>query len=222
MKENMWAIETDFRITKDSVVVCMHDATIDRTTNGTGKVKDMKLRQLRRLQILEVNSSKTITRRYDYAALTAREKRIPTMEDYFRICRKGGCIPFIELKEDNGVINRMNAAIEKYGFKGRCIVSSTRLELLKAYRASGGTERIHLIFAKKKDIPALLELGNAALAFNYKDLDSNWDELKDLVEYCHSLGLKICFRAVDTPETARKSLALGIDYMPTNNLWYLP
>lgn len=176
MKENMWAIETDFRMTADSVVVCMHDATLDRTTNGTGKVRDMKLRQLRKLQI----------------------------------------------KEDDGVIVRMNAAIEKYGFKGRCIVSSTKLELLKAYRASGGTERIHLIFAKKKDIPVLLELGNAALAFNYKDLDSNMDKLKELVDYCHSLGLKICFRAVDTPEAARKSLSLGIDYMPTNNLWRLP
>lgn len=222
MKENMWAIETDFRMTADSVVVCMHDATLDRTTNGTGKVRDMSWRQLCRLQIQEVNSSNTMTRRYEYASLTARQKRIPTMEDYFRICRRGGCIPFIELKEDDGVIARMNAAIEKYGFKGRCIVSSTRLELLKAYRASGGTERIHLIFAKKEDIPELLELGNAGLAFNYKDLDSNMDELKELVDYCHSLGLKICFRAVDTPEAARKSLFLGIDYMPTNNLWRLP
>ena len=33
----VWAIETDFRITRDSQVVCMHDATLERTTTGQGK-----------------------------------------------------------------------------------------------------------------------------------------------------------------------------------------
>src|SRR5690554_341347 len=32
--------EIDPRLTKDSVVILMHDATLDRTTNGTGKVSD--------------------------------------------------------------------------------------------------------------------------------------------------------------------------------------
>ena len=44
-------------------------------------------------------------------------------------------------------------------------------------------------------------------------------DVYQLVDYCHSLGLKICFRAVDTQEDLERSLALGIDYLPTNNLW---
>src|SRR5690606_17460110 len=42
--------EIDPRLTKDSVVVLMHDATLDRTTTGTGKVADytwVELQQLR-------------------------------------------------------------------------------------------------------------------------------------------------------------------------------
>ena len=33
-------IETDVRITKDNELVLIHDSTLDRTTNGTGKVCD--------------------------------------------------------------------------------------------------------------------------------------------------------------------------------------
>ena len=40
-------IEIDIRITKDGELVIIHDATVDRTTNGTGKVKDFTLAQLK-------------------------------------------------------------------------------------------------------------------------------------------------------------------------------
>ena len=222
-----WAIETDFRNTADGQVVCMHDATLDRTTTGTGKVKDYTLEELRHLAIKEVNTA-AAQRRYDYSSLTPRQVRIPTMEDYFRICRRSGCVAFIELKEDDGIIEKMNRDIEKYGLQGRCIVSSGNRKLLKAYRDSGGKERIHLIFAKMEDIPMLLELGNAALAFNYPDLNApisleyggrKIESLGELVDLCHSLGLKICFRAVDNPQAERQSMELGLDYFPTNNMW---
>ena len=42
-------IETDIRVTKDGELVLMHDATVDRTTNGTGKVIDYTLEELRQL-----------------------------------------------------------------------------------------------------------------------------------------------------------------------------
>jgi glycerophosphoryl diester phosphodiesterase len=34
-------VEFDVRLTKDSVLVIMHDADVDRTTNGTGKIADL-------------------------------------------------------------------------------------------------------------------------------------------------------------------------------------
>ena len=39
-------IETDVRITRDDVVVVFHDATLDRTTNGTGPVDQWHLADL--------------------------------------------------------------------------------------------------------------------------------------------------------------------------------
>ena len=40
-------IETDIRVTKDGELVLFHDPTVDRTTNGTGKVIDYTLEELR-------------------------------------------------------------------------------------------------------------------------------------------------------------------------------
>lgn len=43
--------EIDPRLTKDSVVILMHDATVDRTTNGTGKVADFTWAELKELRL---------------------------------------------------------------------------------------------------------------------------------------------------------------------------
>lgn len=45
-------LETDVRMTKDSVLVLMHDETVDRTTTGSGKVRSHTLGELRELRLL--------------------------------------------------------------------------------------------------------------------------------------------------------------------------
>ncbi len=44
-------IELDLSLTKDSVVVIMHDVTIDRTTDGKGKPSDYTLAELKKLHL---------------------------------------------------------------------------------------------------------------------------------------------------------------------------
>lgn len=43
--------EIDPRLTKDSVIVLMHDATLERTTNGTGKVSDYTYEELKQFNL---------------------------------------------------------------------------------------------------------------------------------------------------------------------------
>jgi glycerophosphoryl diester phosphodiesterase len=43
--------EIDPRLTKDSVIVLMHDATLDRTTNGTGKLSDHTWEEVKKLRL---------------------------------------------------------------------------------------------------------------------------------------------------------------------------
>lgn len=42
-------VETDVRVTSDGVVVCIHDATVDRTTDGSARVADLDFTRISRL-----------------------------------------------------------------------------------------------------------------------------------------------------------------------------
>lgn len=48
-------VEVDLRTTKDGHLIVMHDATVDRTTNGKGKVNEMTLGEVKRLQVFNRN-----------------------------------------------------------------------------------------------------------------------------------------------------------------------
>lgn len=51
--------EIDPRLTKDSVVILMHDATLERTTNGTGKVSNYTLEELELLNLKDYQGNLT-------------------------------------------------------------------------------------------------------------------------------------------------------------------
>lgn len=63
--------EIDPRLTRDSVIVLMHDATIDRTTNGTGRVSDYTWEELRQFRLRDRDGNLT-------------PYRIPTLEECIR------------------------------------------------------------------------------------------------------------------------------------------
>ncbi|MCH7402469.1 glycerophosphodiester phosphodiesterase family protein [Belliella kenyensis] len=52
-------IEFDVALTKDSVMVLMHDNTVDRTTNGSGKVIDMTFEEIRNLRLKDNDGNLT-------------------------------------------------------------------------------------------------------------------------------------------------------------------
>jgi glycerophosphoryl diester phosphodiesterase len=65
--------EFDVRRSRDGRLICIHDATLDRTTNGTGRVSDQTLEELRRL---DAGSW------FDPAF---RGERIPTVDEVFAL-----------------------------------------------------------------------------------------------------------------------------------------
>jgi glycerophosphoryl diester phosphodiesterase len=52
-------LEVDPRYTKDGAIVLHHDATLDRTTNGTGRVADMTLDELKKLRLKDPSGGLT-------------------------------------------------------------------------------------------------------------------------------------------------------------------
>lgn len=63
--------EIDPRLTKDSVIVLMHDPTLDRTTTGTGKVSDYTWKELQKLRLKDHSGKVT-------------DCKIPTLEEVIK------------------------------------------------------------------------------------------------------------------------------------------
>jgi glycerophosphoryl diester phosphodiesterase len=76
IKNSVDFVEIDLRTTKDSVLVIMHDATVDRMTNGKGKISDLTYAELKKLEVID--KTKDTTAIY----------RIPTFEEVLKTCKK--------------------------------------------------------------------------------------------------------------------------------------
>lgn len=75
-------IECDVRMTGDSTLVLMHDETVDRTTNGSGKVADYALSDLKQLHLTDAEGNETPYRipTLDEALQWGKEKVIFTLD----------------------------------------------------------------------------------------------------------------------------------------------
>ena len=49
LEESIFGVEFDVHLAADGVPIIIHDTTVDRTTNGTGKVAEKSLAQLQSL-----------------------------------------------------------------------------------------------------------------------------------------------------------------------------
>jgi len=82
-------VEIDLRTTKDGFLVLSHDATVDRTTDGTGNVKDLTLAGIKQLKI-------------DAPGLdgvpNASEYHIPEFKDVLQAC-KGKINIYLDFKD---------------------------------------------------------------------------------------------------------------------------
>ena len=85
---------------RDGTVVLMHDKTVDRTTNGVGRVRDLSLEQL---QQLDAGSWKNPR----YA-----DERIPTLADALKLLKDTDCQPVIEIKAE-GISKKVVEEIRK-------------------------------------------------------------------------------------------------------------
>ena len=52
-------IECDVSMSKDSILVLMHDKTLDRTTTGQGNITDLTYEELKKLQLIDNNGNVT-------------------------------------------------------------------------------------------------------------------------------------------------------------------
>lgn len=115
-------LETDLRLSSDGVFVCIHDATVDRTTDGSGRVAGMTLE--------EIKSLSAANGRSEFAA-----ERVPTLGELAAILPPDVALG-LELKTDrfleSGVCRALVEELDRTGVRARTVILSFSLARLQA------------------------------------------------------------------------------------------
>jgi len=108
-------IELDVHQSRDGVIIVIHDATVDRTTDGTGSVGSMTSGELRRLRLRGPGG-------------TSSAEHVPTLDEVLAAAAPSHAGLLIEVKEPapgdryDGVEERVLATVTAAGMQARATI----------------------------------------------------------------------------------------------------
>jgi glycerophosphoryl diester phosphodiesterase len=191
-------IELDVRKTKDGQLIIMHDSTLDRTTNGTGRLDNHNYDELKTIK-------------------TERREHIPLLSEVFELLN--GKIQFmIELKEEH-LHDKIIKIIKENDLIEDCIISGRDIHILKRVKAELPKCRICYNITKAKDftLDEFLKQGAQKKLIFKPDMISLRSSMvsSNFINICHNneiLSLSWDFIVSENPINLIKSLInIGID-----------
>lgn len=205
------AIETDIQLTSDNRWVVMHDETVDRTTNGTGKISDMTYDQFRALRI---DTGANIDK------LTDDEKIPPNLEEFLLICKKNNRIPVVEIKATGGYTKEQLQLIKTIsdgiGMTEKTIFISFNYDMLVLMREIFPFNELQWVYQGTINTDVITKLKTLGLPCGLDINENNASLTKDNVNLLHANRLKIGAWTVGY-NSFEKMKDLGIDYITTNS-----
>ena len=185
------AVEIDVHLSRDGVLTVIHDDTVDRTTDGTGAVNNLRWEELRRLD-------------------AGMGERLPRLEEVAELVR-GRARLFIELKDRQAVAALAAYFRQRQGF-GEATVISFWHPAVKALRelepriATGV-----LLVGHPVDAPAMARAAGAqALMLNYAYVTP------ELTDAAHGAGLAVYAWNIDTVAEFLPFVDMGVDGVGSN------
>lgn len=121
-------VENDVHMTKDGKLVVMHDHAVDRTTNGTGEIRNMTFDEIRALDAGSWKGDEF------------RGEKVPSFEEFLELFRDRPDMLFnIEMKDYPSMwgdfayesCDKIIAMMEEYGIAERSVINSWSGELLE-------------------------------------------------------------------------------------------
>jgi len=189
--------ELDVRATRDGELVVLHDATVDRTTDGHGAVEAMTLEELKRLDA-----------GVKFGLQFAGE-RVPLLTEVFALAVRQGALN-VELKAA-GVADAVCDLILAHNALGT-IVSSFDWGALNEVHHRAPEIRIGLLASKRAGqlLAAARELAANVIIPRFHMVD------RDLCKAAHIQAIDVLTWTVDTPQLMRSLAADGVDGIMTN------
>ncbi|WP_128545136.1 glycerophosphodiester phosphodiesterase [Larkinella soli] len=199
-------IEIDVRTTKDGRLVILHDGSLDRTTTGSGPVRDKTLPEVKGLSAGK-----------GFGARFAGEK-VPTLEEVCALLRDWNAGHsdrkvnlYVDCKEV--AAGPLVQTLRSYGLLREAVFYGSDAYLL-SLRQEAPDARLMPSLKKAEDLPAKVQ------ALSPYAFDVRWNLLSDtLVGQIHRHGIRIFSDALDDfeqPEQYRKAARMGIDVIQTD------
>ncbi|MEV6284066.1 glycerophosphodiester phosphodiesterase family protein [Kribbella sp. NPDC051770] len=186
-------IELDLRVTADDQLIVLHDATVDRTTNGSGPVEELTFDELRKFD-------------------AGRGEQVPTWAE--TVAAVGVRIQ-AEVKAARAVPLLVASLEADPSLAARTMVTSSSAEILLAVRRSMPSATTGLIFGRTPDVADVLALTRAA--------EAGWalcgiaGLTAAAVAELHGAGLQVTAWPVPDAATLGRAEALGVDGITTDH-----
>ncbi len=185
-------VEFDVQLTRDGEVVVLHDATVDRTTDGHGRVADLALRELRSLS---AGFPDRFGSRYAGA-------RVPTLAETLNLLR-GRARALIEIKSDSvsadgegGIEARTIAEVRRAGLENEAALMSFDHRAVRRCRElAPEIVRGHLFYRATLE-EVLAEARDAACELILPEKGMLSEDLRDRAR---EAGLRMATWVVDDP-----------------------
>lgn len=200
-------VELDAKLSADGVVVVHHDTTVDRTTNGTGRLAQLSFAALRELDAGSFFSD-------DF-----RGEKIPTLEEVFESIGERAMIN-VELTNystpRDSLVEKVCELVRRHALQKNIIFSSFFPgNLKKAARFLPEVPRGLLTQI------SLLGLWGRSFGFNFGDYAALHPFISDVtaqtVQRVHRLNRKINVWTANTEEEVRRLISWGVDGIITDD-----
>jgi len=207
VKQRAPALELDAKLSADSEIVVVHDSTVDRTTNGTGRVSKLTLSALR-----ELDAGISFTEKFMH-------EKIPTLAEVFeavghKIFINVELTNYTTIKDD--LTERVCALVQHFGLENGIMFSSfLPSNLTKARKLLPSVPR------------GLLSLGGAlgwwsrSFGFAFGEYQSLNPAIKDVtpqqIQRVHKLKRKLFAYTVNQTEDMQRLFRWGVDGIFTDD-----
>ena len=211
-------LELDVHATRDGTLVVMHDANVERTTDGRGKVSEMTLGEVRKLDA----GYKFSTDGGQNFPFRGRQITIPTLEEIF------DALPNktfnIEPKQETpSIIAPLCSLLRTRKMTDKVIVGSFRQSIIDEFRrecpeiatAASPSEATEYLALSKSGLSEAYSPPMQALQIP-ENLGSLSIVTKDFVENAHRKNLKVHVWTINEPDAMQRLISIGVDGIMTD------
>jgi glycerophosphoryl diester phosphodiesterase len=201
-------IEFDTKLSADGRVILIHDQTVDRTTNGSGRVRDFTLSGLR-----ELDAGSHFSNEF-------RDEKIPTLEEAIELCKgrirfnfelTNYLTPFDELPL------RVARLIERYNLQEQVLVSSFHpVPLIRFHRLRPSVPIGFLAIRGAAGALSRSWIGSALVPYQAIHPEKN-DVSPALVNRAHRSGKRVHVFTLNSIQDIARVSALNVDGIITDD-----